>query len=200
MIPYPGDMEYAATRLPDTVVLHKGVPVEVKVVITGGENLTGYYQHIGRPRPARPPQRPIWVHNIVKDSNEIVSLDDIDPTPVPLGYVNYQGVASYIARVPRRGDYKQGMRYNNIRSISGLPAQRIPYSAIASTIVNEFPTFTLCVKTSRTCRSIAWHRDWAIDNTGLIHYQGEEVGGLIEGRVALHRKKQYLQEALDESF
>lgn len=203
MIPYPGDPEYAKSRLDGTIVFHKHTPVEVRRVLLENYQILDVCRHIGKPAPEDVPRNPVWIMDINSGVEDIVPLEEIDPTPVPLGYVNFAGVASYVVRVPLRGDYRQGMRYNNIRSLSGLPAQRIPYSKIAQTITNKFPSFEKCkelYEAGELGRSIAWDRDWCMSSDGYISYQGETVGTLIEGRVSLDKNHQYLQEALDESI
>lgn len=204
MIPYPGDTEYAATRLNETVVMYGGNPVEVRRIFTAGrmDALPAYYEEFGKPLPKKRLARPVAIVNLLSGDRDIVELDKLDVNPVPLGYVNYQRIASYITRMPRRGDYRQGMRYGNIRSVSGLPADRIPYSSIAKCIINDFPTFQQVqeMMKAKLGKSMAWHREWCLHVDGSVSHEGEVVGRLLEGRVALEHEKKYLQEALDESF
>lgn len=176
---YGTDWEYAASRLLESVVRLDSEPIMIERI---EPNCSVFYTSLS--------------------NNEVgmTQLDKLDVRPVSLGYVNYKGYASYVVRVPKRRDWRQGMRYNNIKSLSGPAAQEIPMRFIAKTIVNSFPAYKKCCENFTGVRdSIAWHRHWAIKKNGDLLYKGEGVvGKIVEGQPLLDEKHLYLQEYLRE--
>lgn len=179
---YGNDWEYAGTRLHETVVRWGDKPIYVEAVGAAGaiSRLLG------------------------SDKMELIPLDDLNLKPVSLGYINYHRVASYVVRVPKRRDWRQGMRHGNIRSISGLPAQEIPLDKMVDTISGKYPSYRFCLEgVNRNYQSLAWHRHWAVvkpirPGNLTICYKGEAVGSVIEGQPMLDEKHQYLKEYLKE--
>lgn len=175
---YGKDYAYANTRLADTVV---------RLEVDG---------------------TPIWVH-VVHDDGKVVyqlleggddkfcHLDDIDTCPVPLGYVNTTKGCHFLERMPVRR-YRQGLRRDNMILKNGLNAGVLAWKDIAKTIVGTFPTFKAAMETAKKIISpVAWHRHWAIDGNGQLHYKGNVVG-VMQGRAqVLGKKYQYLKEALE---
>lgn len=178
---YGNDWQYARTRLIETVVRVKkdNTPVMIHDVT-----------------------RTKVVCSALSDGDTLINLklDDLDVKPVNLGYLNYNGVASYIVRVPKRRDWRQGMRYGNIKSLSGISAQHIPLKYYDHVIRGEYPSLDKVIKSSKTVKdSIAWHKHWALDRSGQVLYKGTNiVGKLIEGQILLNEHRQYLREYLDE--
>lgn len=203
MIPYQ-DASYADTRIRETVLMYKGSPVEVKSHVLNGRDLTEALDHY--PNEGLPEKNGILIKDILNGACKIISVHEIDPNIPELGYVNFRGQACYVVRVPKRRCWRQGIRYTNLRSLSGFPVHEIPFSAIGKMMLHEYPSFEDCLRNIKKAaqgrnklHSIAWHLDWAMDISGRVYYQSDEVGALIEERVSLHPEYTYLQEALDES-
>src|ERR1700754_2631417 len=108
---YGHDYVYAQTRIQGTVlrVLATGEPVYVVQVSGDG-------------RCACVPIDLDWGD---RNNNIYLQVDELDMHPVPLGYVNCAGEATYLMRVPMRRDWKQGLRQENCWS-SGRRLLQIP--------------------------------------------------------------------------
>lgn len=183
---YQGDVEYAESRLTGTIVRYQGEPAFVN-------NVT--YQR----------DRPVAVLRYISPrADEAVPLDDLDLSPFNLGYVNYRNIASFLTRVPMRGDYRQGLRTHNMYSHFGYHHQSIPISGIYNTLMNVFPTFRQCVvavQATEQSRSSAWHLNWALDREGNIRHRfGDIVGSLVSGRPVLLDRLSHLQEQLEDTM
>lgn len=85
--------DYAQSRLMDTVVRVNGNPV----IVVGIADLAH-----------------IEVQTLIKSRRKTVTMQDLDLEPVELGYVNYNGCAIYASRKPKRQDWRQGLRYENM--------------------------------------------------------------------------------------
>lgn len=187
---YGKDYPYAQSRIQGTVVrlLKNGEPVYVVYVNAYGScGVT--------------PIEEDWGDH---DKTVVVHVDDLDLHPVPLGYVNCAGEATYLMRIPMRRDWKQGLRQENCWS-SGRRFMQIPMKDIKNCIMDRFPTFDKALKdvseSVRKIKIIAWHRNWAVSTSGQVLYKNHEiVGGVIEDKIVLNPSFQYLKEALAESM
>lgn len=178
---YGKDHEYANSRLHETIVRLGSEPV--------------YVHSVG-------PGMLVTCHLLKNDDVVNCKIDDLDLRPVPLGYCNYNKVACYLSRIPMRRDWRQGLRRGNFCSLSGYSADRIPYSVVGEAIKGEYPSFDKALIAIGKVKSIAWHRHWAMDNTGRVLYKGGEtpVGEIKGGVVELTSRHMYLAEALKESL
>lgn len=172
---YGDDWEYAATRLHGTLVrLKDGSPVTVLDVEGCDE---------------------VVVRGITSRKNSTVRLDDLDCTPVPLGFVNNRNGATFLSRVPKRRDWRQGMRRENTSRIGYGETSSV---GIKRTIEGKYPRLSAAIK--RKSPLTAWHRHWAVSNTGQVFYKTRGVvGKVVDGAVQLDDKWFYLKEYLDES-
>lgn len=186
MIIYTNDeVEYAETRLVDTVVLCNSIPVKI----------LGFLH-------SKTPQ--VVVSDIRTSIETSVPMSSIDLSPIPLGYINYKGRLNYVARVPVRGDYRQGLRYSNMTSICGIDVREIPWQVICNTITNQYPTIDNVVAFMQKKGPQAWHRDWGIENNFDLIYKGLEVAGSVDvnkgNLLSLHSDYEFLQESLVEAI
>ena len=179
---YGEDWEYAASRLADSLVMHNGQPFMVMDITPGMEAIGNY---------------------LASGEEAIVPAVELDLIPVQLGYVNCVKTAYYACRTPARR-YKQGLRKDNL-ICTGLNGMYIDLGLrkLCDTILNRFPTFKECVSGVKAYKSVAWHRDWAMDNAGLVYYRGSDiVGRVVKGgeqtHVVLDESYSYLLEALVE--
>jgi len=190
------DREYAASRLDGTIVMCNGLPVEVKSV-----------WHEGKERFCDVPKgvmSPVSIKCVMSGDRSIVNLSELDITPVKLGFVNYQGTATYLTRVPMRRDYRQGTRYSNFTNLGGVSSNDIPYSKIAKTILGDFPSIDEAkrdIRRSDSIHTVAVHRRWCIDGEDNLIYKTLGIVGVItEGRPALNDDHRYLQEVMHEDL
>lgn len=177
---YGDDYEYAASRLEGTIVRLRGKPVMVHKVTRDCE------------------AKCTFISNGRRINSKVV---DLNLKPVSLGYVNYMGQASYVSRMPKRRDWRQGFRYSSIISLCGIRADAIPYTAMYTTIVNKFPDLEACLKVVAVPgMSAAFHRHWAVAHGNQLMYKGGELVGTIDdqGSPVLYTNKQYLSEYLRE--
>lgn len=85
--------DYAASRLVDTIVRIGQDPVRIISV----NDLAA-----------------VEVESLIRARRKRVNFNDLNLEPVQLGYVNYQGQAVYACRMPKRNDWRQGLRYDNM--------------------------------------------------------------------------------------
>lgn len=190
---YGNDYAYAETRIQGTIlrVAKGGEPVYVHHVLPNGHCLVVHIdQDFNDPG------------NVIQ-----VNLDDLDLRPVPLGYVNCAGDATYLMRIPLRRDWKQGLRRENCWS-SGRSLGDIPMKDVKNCIMGRYPSFRKAVKDVRVGvsrgrkKTIAWHRHWAVNTDGSVFYKNHEPVGVVDfetGKVSLHPSYSYLKEALQET-
>ena len=182
MCMYGKDYEYANSRLSETIVRRNGEPVYVYGV-RGGMSVQ---------------------FASLENLDDVIEchIDELDLHPVPLGYCNYNKLASYLSRVPMRRDWRQGLRRGNFVSLSGIDANRIPYECLRQAILGDYPTFTAALEAVKKMKSIAWHRHWSLDVNMQVLYKGgvRPVGRVENGQVVLDSRYMYLTEALKESL
>lgn len=161
---YKDDYQYAATRLIGTIVKYGGEPVEV----VDFENGT------------------VSIKNLVSDMCTEVDLSSLDLTPVKLGYVDIDGRIVYVARVPKREDWRQGLRNNNINL-------NLEKEWIVRCILGKYEPF----KSQSEKDSFCWHRDWAV-YMGELHFKKNKVGTYAKGSEVplLDEHYKFLEEAL----
>lgn len=179
---YGDDWNYASSRLCETIVRLKGEPVYIYSVNPG---MIAKYAKLDD-----------------LDNIAFCDANELDLKPVPLGYCNYNKNACYLSRIPMRRDWRQGLRRGNFASLSGVDAERIPYGALAKTILGDYPTYKAALDAVRKVKSMAWHRHWAVDGALQVFYKGaiRPVGEVVEGVVQLNSRSHYLAEALSESL
>lgn len=180
---YGDDHEYAASRLVGTVVRVDQEPVFVHEIRRGMKAVVCNLANLRE--------------------NYVVDADKLNLEPVPLGMCNYSGVVSYLARVPMRRDWKQGLRKGNFVSLCGLDAGTIPPDVLGNVIKGVYPTFKECVDKIKKgeAKQMAWSREWAIDNdNNIIHKYDGVVGVLRKGIPDLKAEFMYLREALQEKL
>lgn len=142
------------------------------------------------------------------DSEDLVSVptDDIDLTPFRLGYVNKYSRAIYIVKVPKRQDWRQGLRLEQLQSLSGVAIKYLNNRDLRHMLMNKYPTLDECVlkleealaEGNHTNVGFAWHYDWALLEGFKVQYRGNRiVGQLVNNQVILDDQYTYLREALE---
>lgn len=182
MCMYSDDWEYASSRLCETIVRLNGEPVYIYNVGPGMKAKYGTLDNL--------------------DQEKFCQVEELDLKPVPLGYCNFNKVASYLTRMPMRRDWRQGLRRGNFVSLNGIAAERIPYDCLYQVIKGDYPSFAAALEASKKVKSIAWHRHWSVDCKGDVFHKGhyKPVGRVVNGTVELHSPSTYLMEALKESY
>lgn len=187
---YGKDFAYAGTRIAGTIVrlAKTGEPVSVDHVSANGICGVAPITKIGQ----------------LNDYLE-VHLDDLDLTPVSLGYINCAGQAAYIMRIPiRRGPANQGLRQENSVCSNGRRLYGLPMDALRNCILGKYPTFEKAVQGSVTkkdgaVKCIAFNRHWAIHGKYLLYKNNLVVGTIEKGKPVLDDKFKHLKESLAEA-
>lgn len=183
---YGRDFDYAENRLSGSIVrlVDSGEPIQVVDI-----------DHTGRCR---------FFHLDGRDSEPVFcNLNDLNVRPVPLGYVNCGKSVAYLMRVPKRRDWKQGLRRNSCYS-SGQDFEDLHGVAIRNCILGRYPTFDRAVNITLgdkpTRNDTAFSRHWAINSRGWVLYKNHMKVGVIEGgAVKLDSEFLYLREVLTGS-
>jgi hypothetical protein len=127
-----------------------------------------------------------------------VSLDDLDLSPVPLGWCNLtEHGAYYLARVAMRKDWKQGLREGNYAimfpkgrtsSKSGVGTSNAALCVSGSTLV----TYDTALAYAKKGYSKAFHREWAFIK-GALYHKWNHVGTLVDGNIEWLPQYSYLE-------
>jgi len=180
------DIEYGYSRLRNTFVLHKGELVRIL--------------DLNNP-----------LEYTIENSKRNLSFahkNELDLTPVTLGYVNHSDTCCFSSRVPMRRDWRQGLRPNSVNFFTRDKNQNVLYFnretdvfKLEDTVLNKYPTFQVCVeKVQDYFRSQAFSREFSITENGKVWYKGRvEIGNVEDDRgVKLYQNFNYLTESLVE--
>jgi len=179
--------EYAGNRLNESIVSYKGEPIRVNACgdTSNGIVVRGEYIQNG---------------DTVK-----VLLKDIDLTPVTLGFVNTNRGIGYLARVPLRRDWKQGLRMNNLRSLYGIRERILRDIDLYKVIKGVYPSFQYALEnTVNDGVARAFSRNFAIvmkdDNPMIVYKYHGIVGYIKDGRPILISPHECLMQELEGSL
>lgn len=141
---------------------------------------------------------------VIKTSeNGKASLDKIDISSPPLGYLNNGGTSVYITRVPIRGYWRQGIGLGNICVVGDGGKDEVPNFAsppYSDTIMGKYPSYEECLEKvwKKEKTKVAFSRHFALSKTSL-YYKGYVVGTLDKfGQVDFNKNKFYLNDHLFE--
>lgn len=175
------EAQYAKQRLLETVVRWQGNAVLVKEISDGN----------------------VIFKMINSNSLGSCKFNELNIDPVPLGYCNLGVNCVYLARLPMREDWKQGLRFNNLRNSENLPVD-IPWKNIAKTIEGVYPSFSDCLKAIKAgkIQSMAFSRNFAMDNNLHLTYKGNYKVGCVNDvdNYTLENKFIYLKEMAAEEI
>ena len=169
---------YARSRLLNTIVLYEGDPVEIEHV---GDGLAVYTKLKG-------------------GGADRCHLSSLDLTPIRLGYFNHDGDAYYLKRLPKRHDWRQGLRGNNVN----MP--RLLNQGVVALCKGTYPPFErACSMVEDGHSVVAFSRQFAIDSSGDLEYRGNYIVGGVQNlplghTVDLTPEYSYLAEALKEAI
>lgn len=158
-------VEYANSRLSGTVVkLKSGLPVYVASCV---EQEPGVIKILCSTRFDGPRRQ--------------VSLNNVDFEPVSLGFLNKEGYGVvYLARCPKRRDWKQGVRPEAIFRAADAD---ITISDILEVAKAKYPSIHEAFTTACLGTPCAFHRKWAFvytNNRVELKYMFDHVGSVSE--------------------
>lgn len=183
------DWKYANSRLADTYILDDGHISYVK----------GVSQDTGM----------AILRKLSKDGLDPQykkHCNDLDLTPIRLGYVNVTKHCVYTSRTPKRRDYRQGLSGNTLRisSVNNVLLNGFKFHWLEAPALNNYPKFSKCLDNllAGNRSSQAFSRDFCLHYDGNnveIHYRGESVvGRVINGAPDLLENFSYLKERLSK--
>lgn len=188
-VSYENDWEYASAKLGGSIVRYEGYPVWVIDVNDEG----------------------VSIDKIPSSGKSLrTQLCDLDLTPITLGFINGNSTCSYVQRVPKRNDWKQGVRAANLIGLSGSSSQlNINSVDFVNTVLNKYPSIENCMEYIECgeCDSRAFNRRFSL---GLLlkegfslFYKEYKIGYLDPVRAKsyiLDKQYFYLKELLEESL
>jgi hypothetical protein len=189
---YKDDLAYVAMRLNATVVRYKkeGCLVYVNRV----------YRDDDRSLHAE-------VSKLDKEEEQFdVALEDLNLSSPMLGNTNHQGHSLYIARMPKRNDWRQGLRPENLVYISKGRANNfrvLPLKLLSQAVYATYKSYKKCLERvgdGRT-QSQSFSRNFSLDKERQIWYKGREIVGRDKNGIpTLSPKFIWLKEALSDEL
>lgn len=190
MYNYHDDTNYGEDRLCGTICSVKGYP---SMVTSMNEFLVCH--------------RPL-----LKDDSESNPLEDLDPTPVHIGYCNLNTtVSEYLFRLPER-QYKQGLQINRLRflnpskPLSSVYIQSNP--GFVDAYINKYPKLSEIEDTANCVENFrqAFHKEYALHfyvDTFTLLYRSTAVGSyninkVLNGQITLLDEYKFLTEEVEE--
>jgi len=175
------EVDYARTRLEGTVVLHDNKALRIN--------------HITSDR---------VIQGTLLQGREVeVSMDDCQLAQHKLGFVNRDGNVFYVQRLPKRRDWRQGLRTNNVVGfrIGRDRIERISDTTIMKCLEGNFPSVADALDEVVRCDvPVAISRSFAlVPKRGGICVQYKQrgiVGVYRDGEFVLSDKYKYLKPAL----
>ena len=183
--------QYAESRLAGTIVRKGNSPFYVnrcfnndrREIIVQGENMAE------------------------RNANEEVKLSDLNIAAMPLGYINRGKKCYYISRIPKRRDWRQGLREGNASmGMFGRLRFRDLGKSLTDMLRLNYPNFETCLKRMRSGNyySMAFSRVFALflydgEENFFLKYKNKDVGMVNKttGAVTLNEDFIYLQERLE---
>lgn len=187
---YSDDLEYARRRLQETLVrLGDGTPIRVMVINNTGGKFVCCYE------------------NLVTQSPSTCLIEELDLTPVPLGFFSYgERASAFCVRKPTRKPV-QGLSSCNIHIYNHHDfTMNFSWRYLLQPIFNTYPKVEDAIKelkNSSCTGSTAFAREFAVDrrspNTPLyLMYRTHQVGVVEDGNLKLDDDKMFLSEHLEE--
>ena len=188
---YKDDAAYTNMRLKDTVVRHReGYLVLVGIVDRKEEGFSADVRRVSG-----------------KGSKAyVVKLSDLELSSPVLGNVDYEGISIYAARQPKRNDWRQGLRAENlVYTHKGMAKnwRGLPYNILEMAVYNKYSNYTECLKavTFHEATSRSFSRNFSIDKRLKVWYKNRVVVGFdMDGTPKLDKKYTWLKEALNDAL
>lgn len=183
------NVEYASQRLEGTIVSFKGKPVRIDRCLLYKTRIFAEFRSLNNP-----------------EKYEKVPLEELDLTPIKLGFVNTKYGVCYLGRIPLRKDWKQGTRTQNMRIMwGGIDIRWVSDKDLYRTIVGKYPSFnTALEETVNTGLGIAFHKHFALmqekDGVFLLYKFLGKVGDIVNNKPQLFDNYQFLNESLEQAM
>ncbi len=173
------DKEYAVARLTGTIVLN----VETKQPVY----IDGFARDYAN------------VRTLLTGEELKIKLNKLDITPVQLGYVKVGKEYYYLSRIPKRDDWRQGLRNNTMVIRNNLVhPEGIEWANLALCIMGVYPNLRDCIP------GVAFHRDFKFSKDGTLMYKDlYPVGEFLdvgERRYTLYPQFNWIRETLEEAI
>lgn len=179
---YTDDIDYASTRLKNTIVRIEEEPFMVDNIIRDDD---GDIAAVG---------------TFLKDANQgvLCKVEHLNLEPVKLGYVNFDDNSFYVVRKPIRNDWRQGLRLGNAVFIGNQGFYEFPFKELRDTILNNYPSLRVAHEMCITgyYKAVAFASDFAVNKSDLF-YKSRKVGSMDKIPTLLPQY-QYLNEYLQE--
>ena len=151
---YGTDYEYASSRLNGTIIRKGKRPYLVREVSRDGT---------------------AHVETIINGNSREFKLSELDVSTPELGMVNCgRGRVCYLARVPRRDDWRQGLRKRTV-SVLGGEKVKVDNKLIYKAILGRYPSLSEAISDSMDEGAhIAFHRHWSLyyrNDVLELHYK-----------------------------
>lgn len=170
---------YARSRLNDTVVLYRKIPV---YVLNVREDLRAVVMPIHKPA----------------QEQMLVPIRSLNVLDLQLGFHNLDNRAVYLSRRPMRDDWRQGLRENNVFS-NGIP---ISHGDIGRALMHDYPTLEESVElvSAGAKQSMAWCKEFCVSAGGVLTWKYRPVGDFQKGVFTLSKRYEFLQPSLKENL
>ena len=128
-----------------------------------------------------------------------VPLTQLDLTSPPLGNIDVDGLTYYVARVPKRNDWRQGLRPNNLMLVHRGRSYNYLFAALNylnTPVYNIYPPYEYSLKAGGS-----FSRTFSLDKGKKLWYKCRQVVGKdVNGVPTLDEKYEWLKEALEDVF
>jgi len=178
---YTDDQEYVTMRLQNTVVRDKKLEILVNIfhVGEGEDGLWALVCKIGGEEVDR--------YNL--------SLSDLELSSPPLGNIDYNGHTYFVSRMPKRNDWRQGLRRDNLVYVQDGRLYNYNFDSLKmlnAPVYNRYKPYK---------KGRAFSRNFSVDKEGALWYKCREIVGQdVDGVPVLSVKYEWLKEALEDAL
>lgn len=116
-----------------------------------------------------------------------VHIERLNLKPPRLGYINRNNDCLYLTRVPKRQDWKQGLRYENMLIVNDHNSQssQYRYSDMVEMVKGNYPSISECFKKVSSGKRIAMAFDYDFGLSFCAEDKGEVCVNLLYGGVGI---------------
>ena len=130
-----------------------------------------------------------------------VKLEQLDLSPIKLGWINYNKDCSFFMRMPIRGAYQQGTSDRNTITIGNgdVCFSMLDFKNIQNTSDNIYPNLYTAIKKVDTLNytKVAFSRNFAVSKNEIF-YKGYQVGYREGQKITFNNQNKYLESILDK--
>ena len=186
---YTDDANYVSGRLSGTLVRYGEDATPVIVTAVGNERGSIVLQYTS-------------LEGIRLGVDKINKFNLASP---PLGYTNVDGSSFYLARQPKRHDWRQGIRRENLCILREGQECNYSFSSLSPVAIplkGKYPSYSEAVdRVEDLYSSCAFSKNFALDDRGRLWYKGMNVVGADNNsQPQLGQRYSYLEEALIEDL